>query len=604
VALSVTMAGLLACGPVVSSRPPSVEPGWERVVAPFAVLDEQGRPYPFPFLGGFNLPRPQLADVDGDGDQDLVVQEYRDKVFVFRRDEDSWSLAASAFAHVDVGEWFRFVDMDADGDVDLLSEQPFSYIRYYRNDGAPGRPRFVVAADTLLDTDGRPIFSDRQNIPNVVDLDCDGLLDLFIGRVSGTVVHYEEVHRDPQGVPRFQLVAERFEDIEIVAQLGSLHGANTLAFHDVDADGDPDLFWGDFFEPGLLLIENTGTCATPVLRNSPVPFPPTNPVSTSGYNAPTFGDVDGDTVDDLIVGVIGGAFNSTTSSVDNLYWLRRDPDGGSSAFVERTRRFIGALDVGSESTVAAGDLDGDGDTDLVIGSKLDPLATTTGRLFLLENVGSAGDPRFALGDTLQPVEAYHYAPALGDLDGDGDLDLVLGTWGADLRYVRNEGSRSAPRFVSVDGPLVTLTRGSHATPALGDLDGDGDQDLMVGESSGTLNYYRNEGTGTEARYVLVSDRFLEIDVGRRSAPTLADLDGDRDLDLAIGTDDGSIVTYRNVGDARSPQFVPDSLLDVDLPPLVTPAFVDLDGDGRLELMVGTEGGGLLYLRRGRRRSSP
>ena len=78
------------------------------------------------------------------------------------------------YAGLDIGEWYRFTDVDADGDFDLLAEEPFSYIRYYRNDGTPLAARFTLAADTLKGTDGEPLFSDRQNIPNLTDIDCDG----------------------------------------------------------------------------------------------------------------------------------------------------------------------------------------------------------------------------------------------------------------------------------------------------------------------------------------------------------------------------------------------------------------------------------------------
>ena len=136
--------------------------------------------------------------------------------------------------------------------------------------------------DTLKDFNGTPIFSDRQNIPQVTDIDCDGRLDLFIGLLIGTVMRYEEVATDSSGVPLFQKVTDRFEDIEIVAQIGSLHGANTMAFVDIDDDGDQDFFWGDFFEPGLLFIENVGSCSSPVLSGEPVAFPVDNPLQTSG----------------------------------------------------------------------------------------------------------------------------------------------------------------------------------------------------------------------------------------------------------------------------------------------------------------------------------
>ena len=574
---------------------------FRRLIAPFEVMDTAGRPLELPFHGGFNAPRPQLVDADGDGDLDLFLQEVTGSVALFVRDGERDGLPrfvprSSRYGDIDVGEWYRFADVDADGDLDLLAEQRFSYIKYYRNDGGSGPSRFVLAADTLRDVDGAPIYSDRQNIPQLGDLDCDRRSDLLIGRVDGTVARYEAEGSDDRGAPTFRLVANEFEGIRIIGQQGgpalpvgpSMHGANTMALADHDGDRDLDLFWGDFFEAGLLLIANRGTCAEPNFRSPPVQFPVGNPLLTSGYNAPAFGDLTGDGLPDLVVGVLGGAFNPLRTSAENLYYLTRGQD---STWQVRTRRLLPVLDIGSESVPAIADLDGDGDLDLVLSNKLDPSDPQTSFVYRLENVGDTRHPRFRMRPPLGLGRRFHAAPAFADLDGDGRLDALLGQWGPRLAWYRG----SATGFEPADSALVTITRGSNTVPALGDLDGDGDLDLLVGESSGWLNYYRNSGGARSPRFELVSDEFERIRLGRRSAPALVDLDGDGDLDLLVGSETDGLALFRNVGSRALARLVRDSTFHVDAPILTTPAAGDLDGDGDVDLVAGGAGGGMVYL---------
>ena len=609
-------SGGVTPGPVQPQQA-TQESGWTRSVAPFPVFMESGEPYEIPFMGGFNVPRPQWVDIDGDGDLDLFVQETTDRLLFFEREDTpdgprhTWR--PDAFSELEVGEWYRFVDIDADGDRDLLAESPFSYMKLYRNIGTAGAPEFELIADTLRDTRGEPIFSDRQNIPNAADIDCDGRLDLFIGRLVGTVTRYEATGAIGANASPFRHLTDRFEDIEIVADPAAqggrpgpfgndadgagrptLHGANTMALADVDQDGDVDMFWGDFFEPGLLFIENAGTCEAPNLRVEPRPFPIDDPIQTSGYNAPTFGDVDGDGDLDLLMGVLGGAYNANTTTADNLLLFEQRDDG---QFTLESNRFISQIDVGSESVPSLVDLDDDGDLDLLLGNKIDPDDLSDSRVFLFENEGSDTQPVFRRVGEFELEGAYHNAPAFGDLDADGDLDMLLGTWRDEIRYLRNTGSATEPRFELLDSAYVEITRGSNATPTLADLDADGDLDLLIGESSGALNYYENVGSASEPQFELVSDEYGDIDVGRRSFPKLLDTDGDGDLDLVVGTESDGIVFFRNVGNPREPRFVeaesPFPTSD-ELPLFVTLAFGDLDGDGDVDLVTGSAGGGVYY----------
>ena len=619
---------LLACGPASggaqsapvpapAERPPAggLLPPLERRVDAVAIADSTGRRYDLPFLGGLDRPRPQLVDIDGDGDLDLFIQEYSGRMTFFERTGTGaaarWTWRTDRWHDLDIGEWSRFVDVDADGDVDLLAEAPYSFIRWYRNDGSAREPKFTLAADTLRDTSNQPVFADRQNIPQLADLDCNGRLDLMLGRVDGTITRFEMRDLHPQYGPRFAFVTDRFENIQILggdaagpappptpaSPVGpSLHGANTMAITDIDGDGDQDILWGDFFEPGLLWIRNDGSCTAPSMRGTPIPFPVGGPVRTSGYNAPVMADLDADGDADLVMGILGGAYNPTRTARDNLYRLEQTAPG---RFAVLSTRLLDGLDLGSESVPVLADLDGDGDLDLLAGNKIESDGSQAAGLYFMENTGTAKAPAFRERGRIGVTEAYHFTPALGDLDGDGDLDLVLGTWRDEVPFYRNEGTRQAPKFVRADSALVRLTRGSHANPALADMDGDGDLDLLVGEASGAVNYYRNDGGRSAPKFVLVSDEWEGIGGIRRSVPRPVDLDGDGDLDLVVGTESGRPLVLRNAGTKAAPRLEPGEAAAPQWPPYAAPAFGDLDGDGDMDLVLGGASGGLQYFENAR-----
>ena len=173
-----------------------------------------------------------------------------------------------------------------------------------------------------------------------------------------------------------------------------------------------------------------------------------------------------------------------------------------------------------------------------------------------ENTGSAEAPAFAQrSGAANPFDGLFLprngTPTFGDLDGDGDLDLIVGGFTGIFRYFENTGSATAPTYVhqpEAANPLDGVDVGDYATPALGDLDGDGDLDLVVGEEIGTLNYFENTGSSSAPTFVLRDGTANPLDglvAAYGTAPALVDLDSDGDLDAVIGEDYGSVTSFEN-----------------------------------------------------------
>jgi hypothetical protein len=349
-------------------------------------------------------------------------------------------------------------------------------------------------------------------------------------------------------------------------------------------------------------------------------------LGASGESSPALVDLDGDGAAEIVVGTADGAilaFRADGSSLpgwpvftDRLPGLDpANPKNHLGAPAYRQGRV--GTDVRSPvaASVAIGDIDGDGSPDIVA-------ADLEGKVYawdvsgrLLPGFPVSTDPAFSRPEDRNPNNIVHRgifaSPALGDLDGDGVLDIVIAAMDQHVYAWKGNGT-PVPGWPVLARDLSQPTlRGTRivSSPALGDLDGHGSLDVVVGTNeiygtSGRAYAFRSDGTLLPGWPVSVPsidpegpDVLPVIGQGVPSSPALADVDGDGTLEVAIAAVAGRGVFFKADGSrfvtlaSAARQFGPDSSA-TDGPTFFAMAngsFGDLDGDGALEYAGGTSG---------------
>ncbi len=562
---------------------------FQRQLNPFPIIID-GAELEIPFLGGFNKPNPQFVDWNEDGLTDLFVRDQDGRLQYFLNngsaDEPNFEFQTKAFQNLDVGQWFTFFDYDHDGDIDLMASPQSPDVTLFENVS----DSLILAVSQLLDDSSVAVHGGQIVIPTIADIDADGWEDLFVGGVSGAVTYYRNLGLT-DGLPVYHLETNSFEDILIVWVPGrdDRHGANALEFYDIDDDEDLDLFWGDYYQPGLFFLENFGTSSDPDIPDSLMidSYPQNEPVSSAGFNVPRLIDLNSDGAAELFVGVQSGIYG--TDFVDNFWYYDMTVEGD---FGLVTKNYFEQIDLISGTIPTLADMDSDGDLDLFIGNEFDASNSGwKGDVYFFENIGSAVSPQFEMVDSSYFDEGMgnNMAPAFGDLDGDGDFDALVGDYNGEISFFLNDGSPTEPNF-SYQGKFLEIDLAGRATPALGDVEGDGDLDLYVGDKNGSVHVWSNEGDPANYNFIKISDDlFSGENLGLEIALELADFDNDGDLDLLIGNQSGELYLANPSGsELHQLEQLPHSGLNL------APTIGDMDSDGKMDLIVGSNEGGLQY----------
>jgi hypothetical protein len=341
---------------------------------------------------------------------------------------------------------------------------------------------------------------------------------------------------------------------------------------DLDGDGRPDLVSANRAGNNVTALRNTSSSGAPSFAADLDVSVGTGPKSVA------VDDIDGDGKPDLAV----ANSNNNTSGPSTVSILRSTSTVGSISFDAQLTFPVGA----NPSYVVLGDLDGDGKPDLVVANSDFSSSNPNLTISVLRNTSTPGSVSFAPGQTFT-VGSKPGAVALGDLDGDGKLDLVVANSDNISNVNVNPDTISILRNTSSVGtinfdPQITFaTETIPAAVALGDLDGDGKVDVVVGNTnSPNISIFRN----TSSPGVISLATRIDVTAGSgHKAIALGDLNGDGKLDIAsTASNEAKLAVFFNASTPGSVSLSTPKKADVGQNPFSVAA-ADLDGDGMLDL---------------------
>ncbi len=538
-----------------------------------------------PWTGGLNAPQFSSLHVNGDSVTDLVVfdrstnhltvytAEKRGNGYFYRYAPEYASLFPP------LRDWVLLTDYDGDGRNDLFTSTEGG-IKVYRNATAGNGLAWEMASEQLQ-TVGYSgdvnLYVSATDIPALTDVDNDGDLDVLTADPTGhSVEWHQNLSREKYGHARtleFRRVTTCWGKFEIEEGCDGFvldapcedhqhspsgrikHTGLSLLAVDLDGNGVKDLLVGSVSCDKIAALLNGGTATDARIVGVLSDFPQGNPARVNAFPAAFYEDVNFDGQKDLLI-----APNVTLNEGDRInfrqsaWWYANSGTAQSPNFTFRQPDFLQnqTIDLGDQSAPTLGDYDGDGDLDLLVGHQGNPVnGQLVASLVLFENVGTVRSPSFRLVT-------------------DDYLGLAAQGW-----------SHLKPQFTDLNGDLVP------------DL-------VLVNTFNNGLNtevkYWINTASRRQAfRFQPADVRTMPINLRIGDTPFLQDLDADGDADLLLGRNFGELEYYQNTGTRTIPAFtlvnsafggIPTDPFERSTAPLVA----DMDGNGQPDLVTGNRQG--------------
>lgn len=530
------------------------------------LVTKQGDTLQFPWAGGLNNPNISNIDLNLDQLEDLIVfdKDHQSvRTFLAVRD----TVGGTSWVHTPSYEsrfpkmwnWALSVDYNNDQKGDLFTAAANGDIRMFKNIATGPNPEdlkfeqilFKSPFDSLkretymtakYNLGGGFIYTNIFNlsidVPAFYDMDKDGDMDVFaFGSSARGIYWYKNMSMELHGNADSMLL--------------KLH----------------DLCWGEFEESGggFHMVLNNCKGVIPSFNSNNRQVGSSRSRHTGSTSLIAHLDCN-DRVDALFGDISFDRMVSVNNTgVDNSNAFMSSQD---TTYPSNGRK----IDVTTFPAAYSVDINFDKKNDLIIAPNAEIFYSNANQVHLYENYGTTQCPdfRFEQKDFLvgEMIDLGTNAfPLIIDVDGDSLNDMLIGSFGvwtqslvheSRMSYYKNVGIKTAPvyEFVTSDYLLLPQSSDTGLYPTSGDLDGDGDLDLLIGTDRGKLMYYENSAAtpGDSMILTYTATAFENMDFGKSIRPFLFDINNDGLLDVLMGSQKPTIDLYINQGTATAPFF--------------------------------------------------